>query len=137
METTVALTGANLIAQGVQLNNNFFTFAGTQPIEIAGSTIGYSLMNNGGTTLNSTTDRRFYNNLTAGSALTFSTQPVLLSDSTTISRTLTFAGSGSTVISGAVTPMTAAVAGVASGLNYLGRARCRSRPSIPSEDRLR
>jgi len=83
----IALTGADVINNNVHLNGDPATFAGSNSIEITGT-----LTNNGA-------DRRLVNNLTGPATLTLTGQ-VNLSEHATSARTLTFQGSGTTLVNG-------------------------------------
>ena len=78
------------------LTNVFGVIAGTNSIvSSAGNAVrggGESLENNGGNRILVTND------LSGGAVLTFSTNPIQLSESATTGRTLTLAGSGATNI---------------------------------------
>ncbi|OYW30829.1 MAG: hypothetical protein B7Z47_02930 [Chthoniobacter sp. 12-60-6] len=109
LQSTVDLTGANALVTPLQLTNVYGVISGTSSIQFAGNlTQGYSLQNNGG-------NRAITNNLSGGAVLTFSTQPVNLTNDTT-GRTLTIAGSGNTNITSVVQNGGTG----ASGLTYAG-----------------
>ncbi|MDB6076165.1 MAG: hypothetical protein JWO89_3805, partial [Verrucomicrobiaceae bacterium] len=95
LQSNFALTGGNALVTPLQVTNVYGVISGTNSIEFAGNgTQAYSLQNNGG-------NRIITNNLTGPAALSFTTQPVNLSNDTT-GRTLTIAGSGNTTISSVV-----------------------------------
>jgi autotransporter-associated beta strand protein len=87
LESTVALTGANALAQGLRLDQSYFVITGSQSIDFSSNaTATYGILNNGA-------DRILTNNLSGGATLTFSGQEIEMANDGN-SRTLTLAGSG-------------------------------------------
>lgn len=86
-------SGANALQTPLQLTQTLGVIAGTGSIEFAGNaTAAFSLQNNGN-------NRAITNYLSGGAVLTFSTNPIQLSENNTVGRTFTLFGSGATVIS--------------------------------------
>ncbi|OYW77350.1 MAG: hypothetical protein B7Z37_04705 [Verrucomicrobia bacterium 12-59-8] len=114
LQSTVDLSSAsgNALLSGLQLSSVYGVFSGTSSFEFRGNaTLGYSLQNNGG-------NRAVYNNLSGGAALTFSTQPVNLSESASTLRVLTLEGPGTTNISSVIQNFN--TTGGNSGFTYSG-----------------